>query len=339
MSCLAIVVPVYNVEQYLDECIKSILHQEYTDFSVILVDDGSTDSSGKKCDDWAEKDKRVKTYHKKNGGLMSAWKYGVVNSESAYVGFVDSDDWIEPNMYSVMVEEAEKQNADIVTCGLIADYEGKNESKREQILLPSGVYEKSDIEEKIYPILLSGRSYSTRGFSPNRVTKVFKRELLEECLSNCNEDVSIGEDLLTTFYCLQNAKRVVIKSGFFPYHYRINQASMIRNYSDSKYEKIDILYQNMLDANKQSKYDFSEQIHTDYIKLVIMQLDSEILFSGKNVRQLIKRMKEISRTSNFCNAVAHSEYTKLPIKYKIYLWSFRYRIYGLALMMRKVKRS
>lgn len=338
MSKLAIVVPVYNVEQYLDKCISSILEQDYKDFTLVLVDDGSTDSSGKKCDEWERADERVRTFHKKNGGLMSAWKYGVKKSESYYIGFVDSDDWIEPNMYRTLIEKALNNDADIVTCGLIADYEKDNTSVPEVITLRGGLYNKDDIANEIYPVMISGNNYTRRGFSPNRVTKIFKRTLLEECFVDCDDEVSIGEDLLTTFCCIQKANRVFIINDYFPYHYRINQKSMIQKYSDKKYAKIDLLYQHMMAINERGSYDFSKQISTDYIKLLLMQLDTEILFSKKNSMQLLKSMKHISGELYFQNAIRLSEWEKLPIKYKLYVFFFNHHLFLPILIIRKMKK-
>lgn len=334
---LAIIVPVYNVEKYIDECVSSILKQSYRDLTVILVDDGSTDSSGRKCDQWAKKNKHIRVFHKPNGGLMSAWKYGVTHSESEYIGFVDSDDWIETDMYEVLMDTAEKEDADIVISGLLFDYEGTNRTLPEKFQLTAGLYERTDIEKKIYPILISGTDYTARGLSPNRVTKIFRRCLLEASLSDCSDEVSIGEDLLTTFCCIQKANRVFVKADFYPYHYRINPNSMMQKYSDSKYEKINILYQHMLDVNKRSAYDFSKQIHTDYLKLTLMQLDTEILFSGRTAKELIARMNALHHDSIFEDAWKKSEWCSLPIKYKIYLNFFKHNLYTLVLAIRRIK--
>ena len=96
---LSIIVPVYNVEKYIGKCIESIVNQTYKDLEIILVDDGSTDNSGKICDEWARKDKRIKVIHKKNGGLSDARNAGLDICTGDYIGFVDSDDYIELNMY------------------------------------------------------------------------------------------------------------------------------------------------------------------------------------------------------------------------------------------------
>lgn len=111
---VSIVVPVYNVETYLDRCIESILSQTYGDFECLLIDDGSTDDSGRLADEWAARDPRVHTYHKTNGGLSDARNYGIARCTGEYLTFVDSDDWIYGDCLEVLVEDADRFSADIV---------------------------------------------------------------------------------------------------------------------------------------------------------------------------------------------------------------------------------
>ena len=122
---VSIIVPVYKVEQYLPTCIESIINQTYRDIEIILVDDGSPDNCGKICDEYARKDKRIKVFHKENGGLSDARNFGLKRILGEYIGFVDGDDWIEPEMYEVLVNSAEEYNADIVYCGKYLEYPTK----------------------------------------------------------------------------------------------------------------------------------------------------------------------------------------------------------------------
>ena len=101
---ISVIVPVYNVEQYLDRCVCSILNQTYQNLEIILVDDGATDSSGRMCDEYAKRDERIKVVHKQNGGLSDARNAGLAAATGEYIGYVDSDDWIEPDMYEKMYE-------------------------------------------------------------------------------------------------------------------------------------------------------------------------------------------------------------------------------------------
>jgi len=113
---ISIIVPVYNVEQYLDKCMESIVHQTYKNIEIILIDDGSTDNSSEKCDDWAEKDNRIIVIHKENGGVSSARNRGLKEAKGRYIGFVDPDDYIDKDMYRKMYEEIQKDNIDFVFC-------------------------------------------------------------------------------------------------------------------------------------------------------------------------------------------------------------------------------
>ena len=116
---ISIIVPIYNVQKYLDRCMKTLLNQTYRNIEIILVDDGSTDSSGDICDEYAQIDARIKVIHKENGGLSSARNAGldVCTSGGELIAFVDSDDWVDSTMYEEMYEKAEKEDADIAGKG------------------------------------------------------------------------------------------------------------------------------------------------------------------------------------------------------------------------------
>lgn len=127
MELISIIVPVYKVENYLDRCVESLVNQTYKNLEIILVDDGSPDSCGKRCDLWAEQDKRIKVIHKKNGGLSDARNYGINNASGEFVAFVDSDDWIEPQMYETLYNAIIENDCDIASCGVRRVWENKKE--------------------------------------------------------------------------------------------------------------------------------------------------------------------------------------------------------------------
>lgn len=113
---ISVIVPVYNMEQYLERCINSIWQQTYTNLEIILVDDGSTDASPQMCDAYAAKDQRIKVIHKQNGGLSDARNAGLSIAKGAYIGYVDSDDWIEPDMYERMYQACVEHHAQVAVC-------------------------------------------------------------------------------------------------------------------------------------------------------------------------------------------------------------------------------
>ena len=116
---ISVIVPVYNVEEYVEKCVLSIINQTYKNLEIILVDDGSTDNSGKICDEIAIKDNRIKVIHKKNGGLSDARNVGIDIAKGDYLGFVDSDDYIDPDMYSILLNNMNLTFSDISTCGRV----------------------------------------------------------------------------------------------------------------------------------------------------------------------------------------------------------------------------
>lgn len=137
---ISIIVPVYRVENYLDRCIKSILNQTFTDFELILVDDGSPDRCPQKCDDWCKVDKRIKVIHKENGGLSSARNAGLEAAKGEYIGFVDSDDWITCDMYELLYRLAKKYKADIVGVGREDFISVRSSVHRRLLTLPKGLH-------------------------------------------------------------------------------------------------------------------------------------------------------------------------------------------------------
>ena len=117
MNCeLSIIVPVYNTAQYLPQCIESILKQSFKNWELILIDDGSTDGSAEICEEWAQKDARIKVIHKVNSGQADSRNQALEICQGAYIGFVDSDDWIEESMYEVLMNDLKTTNSDIAIC-------------------------------------------------------------------------------------------------------------------------------------------------------------------------------------------------------------------------------
>ena len=119
MPQISVIIPVYKVEQFLGDCIKSILSQTFSNYEIILVDDGSPDNSGKLCDEFAAGDSRIKVVHKENGGVSSARNKGIEIAEGEWICFVDSDDWVEPDYLEVMFKTAIENNADVSVCGFV----------------------------------------------------------------------------------------------------------------------------------------------------------------------------------------------------------------------------
>lgn len=333
---ISIIVPVYNAEKYLEACIRSIVNQTYKDIEIVCVDDGSTDNSGKICEEWKKKDDRIKVYHKINGGLMSAWQYGVERAKGEYIGFVDSDDWVDEDMYEVMVSCAKREKCDLICVALQFNYMDGS-IKKEPTNIKERLYLKEEIRTVIFPKLLTSENIHTRLISPNRVTKLFRRELLLEIIEDCYTDVSIGEDLVTTFNYLQICDSIYFIENYYPYHYRINVDSMIQKFDIKKYEQIQKLRTCLLASNtKYKNYDFTAQINADFIDLYLRTIESQILHS--NSKDAKRDILEIWTEPIIKQISLQLDYNLLSIKDRLYLFLLNRKMIGTLIFLRKLKR-
>ena len=221
---LSVIVPVYNVREYLSKCIESIARQTFCDMEIILVDDGSTDGSGELCDQYAGEDHRIKVIHRQNGGLVSARKAGVQNAVGQYITYVDGDDWIERDAYERLICQMGAKRPDMVAYGLREDYPDRTVILKNS--LREGYYEGKQLENQIYPYMLCGDVFYRNGILPNVVAKLIRREILLKSQMTVPDGIQLGEDAACTFETLLCIKTLlIIRDG--PYHYRKRQDSMM----------------------------------------------------------------------------------------------------------------
>lgn len=221
---VSIIVPVYNAEKYLRKCIESIRSQTLEDIQIILVDDGSVDLSGEICDEYAKSDERIGVIHKPNRGLVSARKSGLQLAKGDYIGFVDSDDWIEKDMFSDLYQLALGTGADIIAEGFMEDISGECREKRNQI--KEGNYREEEDRTFLYQNMLNCEDYFCMGIQPYLWNKLIRRELAESCMTAVEDSIRVGEDAAVIYPALLAAKNIVISSRCH-YHYCIRGTSMI----------------------------------------------------------------------------------------------------------------
>lgn len=195
---LSVIVPVYNVEAYLSRCVDSILEQSYSEMEVILVDDGSRDSSGKICDEYAARDSRVRVIHKENGGLSSARNAGLDAAWGSYVTFADSDDFLEPDSYAPMIALMERMDADLVCAGR---YDIKAQSGEKTL----GLCPKQ--EGCITGKELAGRIFRWEDCDSSACDKIYKRSLFDGLRYPLGKTC---EDVPVTYRAALKAKKVAL---------------------------------------------------------------------------------------------------------------------------------
>ena len=222
MPRLSVIVPVYNVEAYLPECIESILGQSLRDLELILIDDGSPDGCGEICDSWAARDSRVRVIHQINRGVSAARNAGLAVAQGDYVGFVDPDDWIAPECYEAMAQAAEAQLAQLAVCGFLFCRDDGSPVQEQPV--PAGSYTREELLTSIYGM-------------PNRLhgsmcNKLFARVVLEGL--RFDESVAIGEDWLLLYECYCRTERGVALADCF-YRVRMREHSATRSVSAQLY--------------------------------------------------------------------------------------------------------
>lgn len=237
---LSVIVPIYNVEKYIKRCLNSIINQTYKYVEIICVDDGSQDSSGKIADNYSSLDNRIHVIHKENGGLVSARKVGLEKAKGKYVCYVDSDDWIERNMFKEMMGIIIRDNSDIVTSGLIRDY-GKYTIDEYENIKP-GLYDEACVN-LLKKNMISTHTFFNSNISIHIYNKIFSKSILEEIQYNVDNRIDVGEDAACVYPCILNSNRISVSGKNF-YHYCIRNDSIMGK-KDYDKEKIEILLEKL----------------------------------------------------------------------------------------------
>lgn len=306
---ISIIVPVYNVEKYLNKCIESIINQTYRNIEIILVDDGSPDKCPEICDSYAQKDGRIKVIHKKNEGLINARKSGLEIARGEYIGFVDGDDWIGPEMYELFAKQIEKYSPDMVLSDFYYD-NGKELSNSEQ-LFDREYYNKEDLKKFIYPKMLFSGTYYKFGVNPCCWSKIYKKELIKKNLPLVDGRIKMGEDAAFTYPCLIDAQSVAtIKKPC--YHYIFNPESMTKSYDRNLKEIIFLPYNRIKEKSIEAGIDLGHQTNYYLIFLANYLLRNEITSDNykSGVNLLLKNQ-------NIINAARAVRLSVLPFHTKL----------------------
>lgn len=284
MKKISVVVPVYNTKEYLCECVDSIINQTYENIEIVLVDDGSNDGSAEICDKYGMKYSSVKVIHKKNGGLQSARSAGIKESTGEYIGFVDSDDWIERDMYKDLMEHM--GTAELVTSGIYKHSKRGNVDLWKDSLKP-GKYDMDDayyIDNLFFCGKYDGISGMSGGMLNNLVCKVFLTKKVKEIYVNANKGVDYEEDLLFLCQYLLKSNSVSITDKIY-YHYRYNEASITNSYNRKFFFDKGTLYNSFIEACSDHKHkeifvrQFQKRLMYELNMSIIGQLKIDLSYS------------------------------------------------------------
>lgn len=245
---LSVIVPVYNTEQYVSFCLKSITNQTYKNIEIIIVDDGSTDRSLQICNNFAKRDSRISVIHLNHQGLVSARKAGVKTAKGDYCIFVDSDDWISKNLLESILSLSQNGVIDIVNYAVTC-VDG-TDSIKWHYTIPNGTYKNQQLEN-IYKKMMFDFGNNCPGVIQSLCTKLIKRKLLWESIREMDDRITMGEDAAVVYNAMLNAEKIAVTNECY-YFYRTHQASMCRSKDLDIFSRIYYFYQYM--GNIFSKY-------------------------------------------------------------------------------------
>lgn len=266
---ITVIVPIYNVCEYLERCIDSIIDQTYANLEIVLVDDGSTDGSEEICEKYLKKDARVKVIHKKNGGLVSARKAGLKSAAGEYIGFVDADDYIDTTFFEHLLDNSINTQADISQMGFISESKGGTEYFR-------CTSETFDIAANRADYICNGlilmRNKHFRVFY-NVWTKLYKAELLKKAYAIVPDEQQCGEDFISTCSCLLECS-TLSTIPYEEYHYQLRENSMSHTVPIDNIVQICHLYETACKVFE--KVYFYEQIKSAFDEFFVLNTVNNI---------------------------------------------------------------
>ena len=336
---LSIVVPVYNTEKYLTRCLDSIMNQTLKDIEIIIVDDGSKEECAALCDEISKTDSRIKVVHKENGGLGFARNTGIEAANGEYIGFVDSDDYIEPVMCEALYNAAKKYNADLCISGIC--FVGGNmfsesgRDTRKSYFEEETVFEKEDMKKLLLGVIgaLPHEPDDSR-YGVSVCKNIFKTSVIRERkIEFLSERKILSEDTLFMVDFIKSSKSAVGIPGSY-YCYCRNEDSLSKSYNKERFEKsivfLDELEKRIADTIEKEEYKiYLDRLTQGFGRILCSQeimhaRDEKIKFSV-----LKKRLKEICTQDKIQNTLKSYPWYRLPVKQAAFAFTMKYKLFAL----------
>lgn len=323
MPKVSVIVPIYKVEKYLRQCIDSIINQSLKDIEIILVDDGSPDNCPKICDEYKKIDSRIKVIHKKNGGLSSARNAGMKIATGEYIGFVDSDDYIEHDMYEKMYSTAKEYDVDFV----MSDYYKVHENNKTEVstIIEGGIYDKNKIKNIIYPQLIMKENID---YGPLLAVWhcLYKNSFLKKNNIYFDEVVKYSEDNLFSSIVGYKSERFYYMKGSYFYNYRYNPNSISTTYKENSLnvyvEMNNRLYDKFYDCEE---YNFKRQLKLHMIYYTFNYIN-QVIGSSLTSKEKYKKIKNTLRNKQIRRAFNNFTLPDVNIKLKLCILMLKYKM-------------
>lgn len=335
MNCplFSIVVPVYNVESYLNRCVESLVNQSYKSLDIILVDDGSPDSCPEMCDDWARRDTRIRVIHKENQGLGMARNSGLDKAKGEFICFVDSDDYLVPDAVERCLITIEKYKADAVLFGRYDAYPN-GKIIEDKINVVENVFS----DDKVAEVLLPGLFISGKGYGVSACSKVFSVKILNENhIRFKSEREIISED---SFFCLdyfsKSRNAVVIPDRLYCYYK--NEKSLSRTYRDDRQKKNnEFLLQGLERLGQLDLYDgLSVYLKSKY-HIFSLAAMKHIVASALSQKEKKANLRKIYRDKILRNTIKPDVLRIDPFSIAAFMFLIKIRLYCVCDLLLKIK--
>ena len=336
----SVIVPIYKVEKYLERCIESVLSQTFSDFELILVDDGSPDNCPEICDEYAKKDNRITVIHKQNGGLVSARQAGIKIAKGEYIFNLDADDAVENDALESAFEIIKSTDADIVS---FSHKYYVNGQKGEEVhdILAEGLYERSDIESKIFPVLLSDVNMKNALYFV--WGRAFRRELVLPNELNVSTKITIGEDVMCVVPTFLQANRVYVSHNPV-YLYTIRDDSMSVSSFTRQINQLNVLMKELTQLDISKIKDAKEQLSRYYCFMCFALLAAAA--EGKTSDK-IGEIENLILNSEFADELTKAEFDQISFKSRITIFLLKrkqiklsfYFLYICKLIKRVLKKE
>lgn len=323
---ISIIVPVYNVEKYLEQCIDSLISQTYKNIEIILVDDGSTDNSGKICDAYEKKYCNIKAIHKTNAGLGMARNTGIDNMKGEYVTFVDSDDYIDEELIERLYNNMISNDVEMCKSG----FRRVNDAKKILAIrkYDNVTYLGEEAKQKMLPRMLGSTPEKKDSVEMNACGVMYKASIIQNNqIRFPSERAMISEDLIFNIDYLQYANGASLIE-YIGYNYRGNQSSLTKSYKKdrfeaSKYFYIEVKKKLLVLGYSDAELQRLSRLFFIYVKVCLSQ--ESIKVSKKKYKDSITSIKNICNDSLVRSVIENYPYNKLGMKQKVFIYLIKYK--------------
>lgn len=332
---LSVIVPIYNVEKYLKQCLTSIVGQTYCDLEIILINDGSTDKSSRICDEFAANDPRIMVIHQPNGGVSVARNIGISKATGEYLTFVDSDDWLALEMYeSMLVQIKKRPDLDMVMCDSILIKSNSKIKNTESIR--RGYYSRLEIISDLYPVLLVTEQF---GKIPivSACTCLMRRSVLINNHIRFEPSLRYSEDYLFMADIVVHTHSYYYLKGEYFYNYRQYEESRSKLFHPDWWNNLLELNKKLRDLLADSKeFDFGRQLKLQLIHSALF-ISSAIYNNDKmNNDKKLKLLRKLFTDADLIKAFSNLNFDKQSFPMKVVLYLLKYKMPRNYLIYRKL---